>query len=244
MNREYHLTFCKICNNRKKDFNKGLICSLTNDRADFNEHCPTFDLDSSELEQIRVKVKNQIDDKYIAYGVKKVLGLNDGIFTRPSRSRNPKYKSVEKTHNLTFKNNVAYDKAVLVLILFAVVYIFFVNYNDIVNSTLDDGVLMGFGVLLIIIPIFIYRAFFMEHTIKMRITKTAIEYDGKKLNWNEIIDLGILKAKSSRVNEHKIIVGTINKGIQEIDLTSLNVSPERLADIIILNAKNVLQQRV
>jgi hypothetical protein len=130
--------------------------------------------------------------------------------------------------------------AVLVLMLFAVVYIFFVNYNDIVNSTLDDGVLMGFGVFLIIIPIFIYRAFFMEHKIKMKITETAIEYDGKKLNWNEIIDLGILKAKSSRVNEHKIIVGTINKGIQEIDLTSLNISPEELADII---TKNVLQQR-
>ncbi|BAO77266.1 hypothetical protein [Winogradskyella sp. PG-2] len=244
MNREYHLTFCKVCNNRKKDFNKGLICSLTNDIADFSEHCPTFDLDSSELEQIRVKVQSQIDDKYAANGVEKVLGLNDGIFTRPTRSRNPKYKSAEKTHNLTFKNNVAYDKAVLVLMLFAVGYIFFVNYNDIVNSNLDDGVLLGFGVFLIIIPIFIYRAFFMEHKIKMRVTKTAIEYDGKRLNWNEIIDLGILKAKSSRVNEHKIIVGTINKGIQEINLTSLNVSPEELADIIILNTKNVLQQRV
>lgn len=78
------------------DFNKGLICSLTNDIADFNEHCPSFELDSSKLEQIRLKVKSQIDDKYVANGVEKVLGLNDGIFTRPSKSRNPKFKSVEK----------------------------------------------------------------------------------------------------------------------------------------------------
>ena len=244
MNREHHLSFCKICNNRKKDFNKGLICSLTNNIADFNEYCSTFDLDSSELEKYREKIKSEIDNEYLENGVEKALGLNNGVFTRPTMSRNPKYKSIEKTHNLTFKNNVAYDMAVLALMLFAIVYIFFVNYNDIVNSNLDDGVLIGFGVFLIIIPIFIYRAFFMKHKIKIRITKTGIEYYEKKINWNEIIDLGILRAKSTRVNEHKIIVGTISKGIQEINLTSLNVSPEEFADIVILNTKNVLQQRV
>lgn len=244
MNREFHLAFCKVCKNRKKDFNKGLICSLTNDIANFKDHCPTLELDSSEFEKIKNRIKAQIDDKYAANGVEKILGLNDGIFTRPSKTRNPKYKSVEKTHNLTFKNNVMHDKSVLVLTLFAVVYIFFANYNDIVNSNLDDSVLIGFGVLLIISLIFLYRAFFMKHKIKIRITKTGVEYYGKRINWNEIIDLGILRAKSSKVNEHKIIIGTITKGIQEIDLTSLNVSPEELADIIILNTKNALQPMV
>lgn len=239
MNKEYRLAFCKICSNRKKDFNLGLICSLTNNRADFDDYCSTYNLDSSKLEKYRAKIKGQIDDKYIANGVEKMLGLNDGIFTRPSMTNNPKYKSVEKTHNLTFKNNTAYDKSVVALMFLAVVYIFFVNYNDIVNSNLDDGVLIGFGVFLVVIPIFIYRAFFMKHKTKIRITKTGIEYFGKQINWNEIIDLGILKAKSARVNEHKIIVGTITKGILEIDLTSLNVSPEDFADIVMLNTKNV-----
>jgi len=243
MNRADHLTFCKVCNHRKEHFNKGLICALTNNIADFDGYCPTFDLDSYELELIRDKVKSQIDEAYMPNGVEKVLGLNDGLFTRPSKRRNPKYTSVEKTHHLTFKNNTAYDKSVLVLALLAVVYIFFVNLNDIKNSTLDDGVLIGFGVFMIIIPIFTYRAFFMKHRVKIRTTKTGIEYDGKQLKWNDIIDLGILKAKSARVNEHSIIVGTINKGIHEIDLTSLNVSPEVLADIILLNAKHVKQQR-
>jgi len=128
--------------------------------------------------------------------------------------------------------------------IFAVVYIFFIHYNDIKNSNLDTGVLIGFGVFFVAIPIFIYRAFFMKHKVKIRITKTGIEYDENLIRWNNIIDIGILKAKGARLNEHKIIVGTINKGIQEIDLTSLNVSPEELADIIILNTKNVLQHRV
>ncbi|WP_179317932.1 hypothetical protein [Winogradskyella undariae] len=244
MNREYHLTFCKICDNRKIDFNKGLICSLTNDIADFNEYCVTFNLDSSELEEYKEKIKSEIDEEYLENGVVKAMGLNNSVFTRPTMSRNPKYKSIENTHNLTFKNNVAYDKAILVLMLLLIVYIFFANYNDIVNSNLDDGVLMGFGAVLIIIPILIYRAYFMKHKIKIRITKTGIEHYGKQINWNEIIDLGILRAKSSKVNEHKIIVGTISKGIMEINLTSLNVSPEEFADIVILNTKNVLQHRV
>jgi len=241
VNREFHLSYCKVCNNRKKDFRKGLICALTNDRADFSDHCPTFNLDTSELEKIRNEIKAQIDDKYVATSIENALGLNNGIFTRPGTSRNTKYKSVEKTHNLTFKNNVAYDKAVLVLTLCALLYIFFINYDAIANSNLDDGVLVGFAVLLVIIPVFMYRAFFMKHKIKIRITKAGIEYDGKQINWHEIIDLGILKAKSARVNEHKIIVGTITRGIFEIDLTSLNVSPEEFADIVLINAENEIK---
>lgn len=217
---------------------------MTNKIADFNDDCSTFDLDSPELENYKVKIKNQIDEKYELNLIEKVLGSNDGEYTRPKMSRNPKYKSIEKTHGLTYKNNVTYDKTVLLLMIFAVVYIFFIHSKDIKNSNLDNGVLIGFGVFFVIIPIFIYRAFFMKHKVKIRITKTGIEYEENLISWNNIIDIGILKAKGARFNEHKIILGTITKGIIEINLTTLNVSPEQFADVVIMNSKNVLQHRV
>ncbi|WP_299277957.1 hypothetical protein [uncultured Psychroserpens sp.] len=217
---------------------------MTNKSANFDNYCPTCDLDASELEKYKENIKSEIDDKYLAHGIVKTLGLNDGIFTRPTLTRNPKYKSIDKTHNLTFKNSVGYDRAALTLMLLPFIFILVVNYDDIVNLNLDNRVLIVFGVLLITIPIYIYRAFFMKHKVKIRITKTGIEYYRNQISWNTIIDIGILKAKSAKANEHKIIVGTITKGIIEMNLTSLNVSPEEFSDIVILNTKNVLQQHI
>lgn len=40
MNSEDHLKFCKKCTNRKMDLQQGLICSITNRLADFEDECP------------------------------------------------------------------------------------------------------------------------------------------------------------------------------------------------------------
>ena len=85
MNREYHLTFCRICNNRKKDFQRGIICSLTNDVAGFEEYCPTFELDSSELDRIKAKINEEINDEYTVDNIDKIFGLKHGEFKRPKQ---------------------------------------------------------------------------------------------------------------------------------------------------------------
>lgn len=236
MNREYHLSFCKICTNRKSNFKKGLVCSLTNNLADFNDNCSFFDLDKLEFEKYQKRFKIEVNDKYATNDLEKFFC--ESSFVIPEKPRNPKFKSIGQTHNLNFKNNVAYDKAILVLMSIAVLYVFFVNYRDIINATVGKGVLGGFGFMFILISILIYRSFFMQHKIKISITKTGIEYYGNKLNWNNIVDYGILRANSTSVNEHKIIVGTITKGIVEIDLTALNISSDEFIDIIRLNTEN------
>ncbi len=45
MTREEHLSFCKKCTNRKFDTNQGIICRLTDKKADFTDECPSFNLD-------------------------------------------------------------------------------------------------------------------------------------------------------------------------------------------------------
>lgn len=47
MTRELQLAFCKKCVNQKTDFNKGIICSLTEDKANFQDECPNYKLDES-----------------------------------------------------------------------------------------------------------------------------------------------------------------------------------------------------
>ena len=48
MTREERLKFCEICTNRKLDFSQGLLCSLTNKKADFEGKCFHFQLDKNE----------------------------------------------------------------------------------------------------------------------------------------------------------------------------------------------------
>ena len=50
MNREQHLTFCKKCLNQKMDLNQGIVCSLTQRQADFNNECSEFKIDESIIE--------------------------------------------------------------------------------------------------------------------------------------------------------------------------------------------------
>lgn len=45
MNREERLEFCTICKNRKMDFEKGLLCGITNDYAKFETLCDDYDED-------------------------------------------------------------------------------------------------------------------------------------------------------------------------------------------------------
>jgi len=54
MTREEQLVFCKKCTNRKMDMQRGLICSLTGEQANFTDECPDFNLDST--------VKVELDD--------------------------------------------------------------------------------------------------------------------------------------------------------------------------------------
>ena len=52
MNREYQLSLCKVCENRKMEMSRGLLCGLTNEYADFNENCPKFVGDEVEVKKL------------------------------------------------------------------------------------------------------------------------------------------------------------------------------------------------
>ena len=51
MTREEQLFFCKKCLNRKMDMKQGLICSLTGDKAKFQNECPDFKHDETVKEK-------------------------------------------------------------------------------------------------------------------------------------------------------------------------------------------------
>lgn len=46
------LRYCKICTNRKMDFNTGLVCSFTMAKPNFDPTCSTFKLDEPEAQRL------------------------------------------------------------------------------------------------------------------------------------------------------------------------------------------------
>lgn len=60
MNREKQLEFCKICKHKKLDLKKGILCALTNEPAQFEESCESFE-ENADLKLIEeVKKKEEI----------------------------------------------------------------------------------------------------------------------------------------------------------------------------------------
>ena len=52
MNREQHLKYCKKCTNQELNFQTGLICKLTGEKANFELECNDFILDPNYVEKL------------------------------------------------------------------------------------------------------------------------------------------------------------------------------------------------
>ncbi|WP_425391191.1 hypothetical protein [Ekhidna sp.] len=63
MTRTEHLAFCSKCTNRKTDFDKGIVCSLTMEHADFIDYCPDFSTDPKELKIQLENAETILEDK-------------------------------------------------------------------------------------------------------------------------------------------------------------------------------------
>lgn len=235
MNRKYHLPFCKICTNRKKSLKEGLICSLTEKIADFEEYCADFKIDNPELEKIKNHFESVVEDNY---GTTKVDSfLSKRVFEKPGKIRNRKYSSKEKTHGLEFKKDKNYDKQLLFMFGVIILMLLYGNYKNNYTWDFNSPNIIGVLVFLILSIYFFYKAFFHKYEALIMIDKNGIHQKERTLYWNNILDYGIIRGKGDNSMEQKIMIGTISTGIQKIDISELNVTPEEFIEIIQLNKK-------
>jgi membrane protease YdiL (CAAX protease family) len=80
MNREYHLTWCRVCKRQQMDLNYGLVCNLTGMPADFQEECPHFEEDPVLKQQQDTRnLQNILFEKTATRGVRFANYLLDSI---------------------------------------------------------------------------------------------------------------------------------------------------------------------
>jgi hypothetical protein len=62
------LKYCEICKNRKLDFEKGLLCGLTNEHATFTDTCSSFELDEYQNKKTVERKTNYSNNQPIPFG--------------------------------------------------------------------------------------------------------------------------------------------------------------------------------
>lgn len=67
---EERLKYCRTCKNRKRDMNKGLICSLTDNTANFENICEDYLIDEKTAEKEKLK---ELSKGNIEKGKKKAI---------------------------------------------------------------------------------------------------------------------------------------------------------------------------
>lgn len=67
MTRSEHLTFCQICKHQKFNMNEGIICRLTDQIADFEVSCDSFDEDAIKKQEFEaLEIQKQVLRKTVS----------------------------------------------------------------------------------------------------------------------------------------------------------------------------------
>lgn len=57
------LKYCRICENRKMNPAIGLVCGLTNEKANFETNCPDFKIDQPEADRLVKLERDAIEEE-------------------------------------------------------------------------------------------------------------------------------------------------------------------------------------
>ncbi len=62
MTHEERIAFCKVCTNKRVDFERGIVCDLTSNLPDFEDNCKSYVLDEQALHR-QAAIANNINDQ-------------------------------------------------------------------------------------------------------------------------------------------------------------------------------------
>ena len=243
--RKYHLSFCSVCKNKEMNLKEGIICGLTNKKADFSENCENY-LEDRELALERIeKVKLKIFEKYPK---KNIVGniLSSDYYESSSEINAQEYKQV---NSKTFKHDPTHYKFLLYFVVVGAIIIAFLKFNGVISLLDTKSEMYNLGFVLLFSILLYYVGFikkFENNNIKIDNTginfkksKYGIKYENQSVKWNEILEFGIVTKPNKNYTMHSIVFGTKTFEILEMDVSSSEITPEQYVGIIKGKIKNV-----
>lgn len=239
--RKFHLSFCRICKNRKPSLENGIICGLTNQIADFESNCSEYKHDQVELDNLKKRFSKQMQEEFPKSGFKGVFAEIE--FKKASKVLLKKITRPEKAYGLEIKKDNKYDKSMIGILWIVILVLVWGNFKN--NFAWDFSSMNVVAMLVLFIGsfYFIYKGFFYSYPTLIKILEKGIDNQGDFIFWTDILDYGLVNGKGDRSSEKYVVIGTISSGIIKIDLSSTNISQLQFVEILEQH-KNVLQHGV
>lgn len=230
--RENHLMFCKFCSKAQRNLKHGIICSITQNSASFNEKCDNYTESFKLIESERKSLELQIDDKYdnvrdvISYSLENFFRIYFFDFLFKS-----KYDFIkrEDTQKLKIQNSKQ-DIKILIFVFSILTLIGIVNYL----ISFDKLWLMCslIGVVVLIINYLILKL--INPRVVLTTDLQGFSCFGQRIKWEEILVCKSVYTEES-YSYKKIALGTKSRGIIEIDISKLDIGIKDFLKIIELN---------
>ncbi len=139
MDRKAHLLFCEKCVNRKFIREKGIVCKLTDEYADFDGYCPDFKENELALHKLAkendkvgggIRFANFIIDRIVHAGI--VFGLSFFLAMM----------NVSFIYNLNRVEEILFDWSIYILYYIVLEYNFQISVGKLITKTVvvdSDG---------------------------------------------------------------------------------------------------------
>jgi hypothetical protein len=219
--RNYHLSFCSICINRKFNFDKGFVCNITNEIANFEKDCVNYCCDEKEKEKLEENLKIEIETNFPEQ-INSNLNLLFGVpFYKDSEQFNSEFK--------TSKKNIVYSTEYFSQYVVIGIFILASTFN-LFRKNIDD---FSFNASIVFIIVMISYAVYISLKEKktIEIDTEGIIINKIKIYWNEIYRFGI-KTIPGKHTEYKLIIFTITRGNKTISLNEYNVGKDKIIQIM------------
>lgn len=230
--RDYHLSFCKYCVNQTFDRRKGLICSLTNAKADFDAECDWFKLDNSAVQKARTKMK-----------ATHPANLNDTFnYSRESSSGLP-FESIEVR-----RSRWKYLAPILVIIVLISIFPIAEILSDESSTEKKKLWIIPFLFIDTVALWIFFGQDYLKRKIVLRLSQNGVEANGEITPWSNYV--GFLYQKEvegfglRKTTHHTIVLKYIGRQDLEIDISMLSLPKQRLMRTIKQFEKNFAQQGI
>ena len=133
--RKLHLSFCLTCKNRKFTFEKGIICNISNQIAEFEKKCTSFKEDLEERKRIKTKLDEKISTEYPDNNF--LIDLISNKYYSHIKSNaldNSKYNNINQTRNLIINHDVTAYKVLMIFFIGLIFLTLFYQYDELLKN--------------------------------------------------------------------------------------------------------------
>lgn len=221
--RSHHIGFCLACVHKKHTLEHGVVCTLTDKIANFDEECSSFSVDVSEVQKAKKAHKKYLEENYPLdrHAIEEMI--TDYRYSFMSKKDISKYRSSKK---MAFRESDTSDLNGIFIfgaIAFVSFLYFLFNLDQPITLLVTLGSIIGSAVCS-------YRYLNKDYKVKIKITEKGIQEKHTFVAWSEMIDYVLLTEviRNNKHTEHKhtLLALTISGSLKFVPLDHLDEEPE------------------